>query len=143
MIVKQCEDCERKGKKVYCNRCTLRADYFDVSSYDRSNINDQTDRGQIELRIKAYTWNDVLEYIRNNFFDNRSKNDLNINCEKDYAYIEEKHAEQVKLDSSSNAGARELEKENLMGFKVYFIDRDKLLESQTLKDRDVYDLTSV
>jgi hypothetical protein len=26
---------------------------------------------------------------------------------------------------------------------VYFIDRDKLLDSQTLKDRDMYDLTSV
>ena len=143
MIVQQCEDCERKGKKVYCNSCTLRADYFDVYSYGRSNINDQSDRGQVELRIKAYTWNDVLEYLRNNFFDNRSKNDLNINCEKDYAYIEEKQAEQVKLDSSCNAGARELEKENLMGFKVYFIDRDKLIESQTLKERDVYDLTRV
>ena len=39
-------------------------------------------------RIKAYTWNDVLNFVKNKYFKENS--DLNINCEKDFAYIERK-----------------------------------------------------
>jgi hypothetical protein len=91
--------------------------------------------------IKAYTWNDVIEYIKNNFFGNRSRSDLNINCEKDYAYIEEKLDVQVRPDGAINV-VNQSGKKNLLGFKVYLIDRDSLVQSQIFKDRNVYDLTS-
>ena len=48
-------------------------------------------------RIKAYTWSDVLNFVKNKYFQENS--DLNINCEKDFAYIEKKALRDV---SSSN-----------------------------------------
>jgi hypothetical protein len=141
MIVQQCEECAKKGKKVYCNRCTLRADYFHVHGYGSGNIDGLLNGNQSELIIKAYTWNDVIEYIKNIFFGNRFRTDLNINCEKDYAYIEEKPDVQVRPDGAINV-VNQSGKKNQLGFKVYLIDRDNILESQTFKDRNVYDLTS-
>ncbi|HEY7111091.1 MAG TPA: hypothetical protein VH415_16815 [Nitrososphaeraceae archaeon] len=79
---------------------------------------------QLEPIIKAYTWNDVIEYIISRFFNNYSRTELNINCEKDFAFVEEKPNVQGKTD--------------LMGFKVYLIDRD----NRNLNDRNLHDLTS-
>jgi hypothetical protein len=141
MIVQQCEECAKKGKKVYCNCCTLRADYFHVHGYGSGNIDGLPSGKQIELIIKAYTWNDVIEYIKNIFFGNPSRTDLNINCEKDYAYIEEKRDVQGRPHGAINV-VNQSGKKNLLGFKVYLIDRDNILQSQTFKDRKVYDLTS-
>jgi hypothetical protein len=140
MIVQQCEECAKKGKKVYCNCCTLRADYFHVHGYGSGNIDGLRNGKQIELIIKAYTWNDVIEYIKNIFFGNPSGTDLNINCEKDYAYIEEKRDVQGRPHGAINV-VNQSGKKNLLGFKVYLIDRDNILQSQTFKDRNVYDLT--
>jgi hypothetical protein len=140
MIVQQCEECAKKGKKVYCNCCTLRADYFHVHGYGSGNIDGLPSGKQIELIIKAYTWNDVIEYIKNIFFGNPSRTDLNINCEKDYAYIEEKRDVQGRPHGAINV-VNQSGKKNLLGFKVYLIDRDNILQSQTFKDRNVYDLT--
>lgn len=141
MIVQQCEECAKKGKKVYCNCCTLHADFFHVHGYGSGNIDGLPNGNQIELMIKAYTWNDVIEYVKNNFFDNRPRSDLNINCEKDYAYIEEKPDVQVRPDGAINV-VNQSGKKNLLGFKVYLIDRDSLSQSQTFKGQNVYDLTS-
>lgn len=141
MIVEQCEECAKKGKKIYCNYCTLHADFFHVYGYGSGNIDGLPNGNQIELIIKAYTWNDVIEYIKNVFFGNRSRSDLNINCEKDYAYIEEMPDVQIRPDAAINF-VNQSGKKNLLGFKVYLIDRDSLLQPQTLKDRDVCDLTS-
>jgi hypothetical protein len=139
MIVQQCEECAKKGKKAYCNCCTLRADYFHVHGYGSRSTDGLPNGSQIELIIKAYTWNDVIEYIKNTFFGTRSRTDLNINCEKDYAYIEENV--QVRPDGAINY-VRQSGKKNVFGFKIYLINSDDLLQSQTFKDLNVYDLTS-
>ena len=138
MIVQQCEECAKKGKKAYCNCCTLRADYFHVLGYGSSNIDGLPNGTQIELMIKAYTWSDVIEYIKNTFFGTRSRTDLTINCEKDYAYIEEDM--RVRPDGAINY-IRQSEKKNVFGFKMFLIDRDDQLQSNTFKDLNVYDLT--
>jgi hypothetical protein len=44
--------------------------------------------GQPTDRIKAYTWHDAIEYVKYNYFEKKSKENLNINCEKDFAYLE-------------------------------------------------------
>ena len=59
-----------------------------MSTNTKSNTN-RFDKGRIIGRIKAYVWHDVIEYVKNNLLLNGSTN-LNINCEKDFAYIDEK-----------------------------------------------------
>jgi hypothetical protein len=124
MIIQQCAECAMKGKKVYCKCCTLRADYFRIQGYGNSKMASKPYGNQLEPIIKAYTWNDVIEYIISRFFNNYSRTELNINCEKDFAFVEEKPIVQGKTD--------------LMGFKVYLIDRD----NRNLNDRNLHDLTS-
>src|SRR5207302_1508480 len=60
--------------------------------------------------VKAYSWHDAIEHIKDNFFHNRNEN-LNINCEKDFAYLEEKH-ESIIGDNRDKG-------ENLFGFAIY------------------------
>jgi hypothetical protein len=136
MIIQQCENCAKKGKNVYCNNCTKKADYFDIYSYDSST---RSDKGHIIGRIKAYTWHDALEYIKDNFFDDCNKSNLNINCEKDFAYLEEIAAEQNTINSSKGKSQRE----NKLGYKVYLINEDKSFASPTFKDSIFWDLTTV
>lgn len=135
MIIQQCEKCAIKGKKVYCNRCTLRADYFQIQSYGSSNMESKPFGNQ--LIIKAYTWNDVIEYIISRFFHNYSRTDLNINCEKDFAFVEEKPNVQGKTNDPIN-NILESIKMNQVGFKVYLIDR----ENANFNDRNLHDLTT-
>jgi hypothetical protein len=85
MIEQQCDNRNNKGKNIYCNRCIKVADYFDVYKYQASRF----DKGRLIGRINAYVWHDVIEYVKNNLLLNGSTN-LNINCEKDFAYIDEK-----------------------------------------------------
>jgi len=81
MINKQCDNCAKKGKNFYCNSCDITPEFFDIYSYYTNITSDNSLIG----RIKAYTWHDVLEYIRNNFFYGLSSG-LNIDCDKDFAY---------------------------------------------------------
>lgn len=85
-IILQCEKCRQISKKTYCGECKKSIDYFEVFEYNGETIVPES-REPIE-RIKAYTWNDVLNFVRNKYFEENS--DLNINCEKDFAYIEKK-----------------------------------------------------
>ena len=85
-IILQCEKCRQISKKTYCGECKKSIDYFEVFEYNDETIVTES-REPIE-RIKAYTWNDVLNFVRNKYFEENS--DLNINCEKDFAYIEKK-----------------------------------------------------
>jgi hypothetical protein len=85
-IILQCEKCRQISKKAYCGECKKSIDYFEVFEYNDETIVPES-REPIE-RIKAYTWNDVLNFVRNKYFEENS--DLNINCEKDFAYIEKK-----------------------------------------------------
>lgn len=135
MIVQQCDNCAKRGKKAYCNNCILKPDYFDVFRYDTGS--DRFGKGSKKLRIKAYTWSGVLEYVKNNFFDDISRNNLNINCEKDFAYLEEKSSG-ADLD---NNPVKELEKGPSLGYKVYLIDKDEIPEHSTVKADKFCDLT--
>ena len=85
-IILQCEKCKQISKKTYCGECKKSIDYFEVFEYNDETIVPES-REPIE-RIKAYTWNDVLNFVRNKYFEENSE--LHINCEKDFAYIEKK-----------------------------------------------------
>jgi hypothetical protein len=136
MIMQQCEICTKKGKNVYCNNCIKKADYFDVYSYDSST---RFDKGDIKGRIKAYTWHDVLEYIKDNFFNDHIKDNLNINCEKDFAYLEEMATEQNITSSSTEKS----QGESKLGYKVYLINEEKSFGSPAFTHSNFWDLTTV
>ncbi len=85
-IILQCEKCRQISKKTYCEECKKSIDYFEVFEYNNETTVPMT-REPIE-RIKAYTWSDVLNFVKNKYFQENSN--LNINCEKDFAYIEKK-----------------------------------------------------
>jgi hypothetical protein len=85
-IIKQCEECNGIGKSVYCNNCIKSIDFFEVFRY--KNTNNRFVDGESIDEIKAYTWHDAIEFIKNNFYPDWQ--DLDINCEKEFAYIEEK-----------------------------------------------------
>lgn len=137
MIVQQCEGCMVKGKKAYCSNCNLKADYFEVYSYNR--ISDRFGKGTLKLKIKAYTWNDVLDHIKSNFFNDTSEEGFNINCEKDFAYIEVNPSQSQQV--VGGGALKTSKKGNQFGFKVYLIDYDKLIESPPVEDRNFFDLT--
>jgi hypothetical protein len=124
VIEQQCENCSKKGKNVYCNNCIKIAEYFDVFKYRIDN--DSNGRfgkgGQPTDRIKAYTWHDAIEYVKCNYFEKKSKENLNINCEKDFAYLEE-------IDNN----------ENLLGYSIYL--NKEGVKSSLLRDEDFCDLT--
>ena len=80
-------------------------------------------KGQPIDRIKAYTWHDAIEYVKYNYFEKKSKENLNINCEKDFAYLEE-------IDNN----------ENLLGYSIY-LNKEVGVKSSLLRDEDFCDLT--
>jgi hypothetical protein len=129
-IIQQCENCGKEGNKnIYCTNCIKSADYFDIYRYE--NEYDRFSRGTIIGRIKAYTWHDAIEYTKSNYFHNQSKN-FNINCEKDFAYVEE-NTESTAMENNG--------KENRLGYKLYLNkERDKS-ESSSIKDENLWDLT--
>lgn len=85
-IILQCEKCRQISKKNYCEECKKSVDYFEVFEYNNEITVPETK--EPNERIKAYTWSDVLNFVKNKYFQENS--DLNINCEKDFAYIEKK-----------------------------------------------------
>ncbi len=94
-IILQCEKCRQISKKTYCGECKKSIDYFEVFEINKEAAIDHETREPIE-RIKAYTWSDVLNFVKNKYF--QEETDLNINCEKDFAFIEKK----TLPDPSSN-----------------------------------------
>lgn len=131
MINKQCDNCAKEGKNFYCNECDKTAEFFDVYSYDI----DKTSKKSLIGRFKAYTWHDVLEYIRYDFFHGLS-GDLNQDCEKDFAYIERKLSDQ----STANRRTEKAYSENPIGYKIY-LNKDKKSMEDTPKVGGFWDLT--
>jgi hypothetical protein len=123
VIEQQCENCIKKGKNIYCNNCIKVAEYFEVFKYSIDNNNKRFDKSQPTDRIKAYTWHDAIEYIKCNYFEKKSRENLNINCEKDFAYLEE-------IDNN----------ENLLGYSIY-LNKEVGVKSSLLRDEDFCDLT--
>jgi hypothetical protein len=131
-ITRQCANCSKEGKNSYCNDCTKSADYFDVYKYEDNN-NNRISKGKMIGRIKAYTWHDAIEYVKNSLFHDRTKK-FNIDCEKDFAYVEEEDID------STITGDRNKEKETMLGFKLYLNKEEDKSES-SFKDENFWDLT--
>jgi len=132
VIIKQCHDCSVKGKNFYCNSCDKTAESFDIYSYHTNRMSENSLIG----RVKAYTWHDVLEYIKNNFFYDLS-GELNIDCEKDFAYIEKKLSENV----STNVSNDKLSSEQPIGYKIFLNKDDSTPLVTTSNSVDFWDLT--
>ena len=131
MITKQCDNCAPKGKNFYCNACDKKAELFYIYSYYINRFSENTLMG----RMKAFTWHDVLEYVKNNFFHNPS-GELDINCEKNFAYIEEKLSHNCHITEALNKSDRN----HPTGYKIY-LNKDNESIDDTPKG-DFWDLTS-
>jgi hypothetical protein len=84
--------------------------------------------------MKAFTWHDVLEYVRNNFF-HKASDELDINCEKNFAYIEEKLSHKL----SSNRSTDKSDHNYPIGYKIY-LNKDNESIDDTPKG-EFWDLT--
>lgn len=84
-IIKQCLKCKDIGKKMYCKDCEKSIDYFEIFENMYEN-NNNTNIPTLIHTIKAYTWNDVIIFIKDKYF--KEQKDLVIDCEKDFAYLE-------------------------------------------------------
>ncbi|ALI35587.1 hypothetical protein NMY3_01383 [Candidatus Nitrosocosmicus oleophilus] len=128
-IILQCEKCRQISKKTYCGECKKSIDYFEVFEYNDETIVTES-REPIE-RIKAYTWNDVLNFVRNKYFEENSE--LNINCEKDFAYIEKK-----ALQNTSNMNSM-IDKS---GYRI-FLNKDipTILDNSSRPGKLITDIT--
>ena len=128
-IILQCEKCRQISKKTYCEECKKSIDYFEVFEYNDETIVTES-REPIE-RIKAYTWNDVLNFVRNKYFEENSE--LNINCEKDFAYIEKK-----ALQNTSNMNSM-IDKS---GYRI-FLNKDipTILDNSSRPGKLITDIT--
>ena len=134
-IIRQCANCSKEGKNFYCSNCTKSADYFDVYKYEDNN--NRISKGKVTGRIKAYTWHDAIEYVKNSLFHDRTKK-FNIDCEKDFAYVEEENID------STIIGDRNKEKETMLGFKLYLSNEEEGEENKSessLKGENFWDLT--
>ena len=132
MIIKQCHDCAQKGKNIYCNICDKTAESFDIYSYYANRRSENSLIG----RMKSYTWHDVLEYIKNNFFYDLS-GELNIDCEKDFAYIEKKLSENV----SSNISNEKSSSKHPVGYKIFLNKEDTARLVPSTNSGNFWDLT--
>jgi hypothetical protein len=131
-IIQQCANCSKEGKNFYCSNCTKSADYFDVYKYEDNN--NRISKGKMIGRIKAYTWHDAIEYVKNSLFHDRTKK-FNINCEKDFAYVEEEDIDSIIT------GARNKEKETMLGFKLYLNKEEEEKSESSFKGQNFWDLT--
>ena len=132
-IIQQCEECAKKGKNSYCNICEKSMDYFDVYKYNNDEKNRYSDGEAIGI-IMAFTWHDAIEFIKNNFYDN--KENLDINCEKEFAYIE------GKTDSHSvDMGNRNFERPS---YKIYLNNGERKESKKSPLDLKwhVWDITT-
>lgn len=85
-IIKQCLKCNPMGKKIYCKDCEKSTDYFEV--FENVSEDNHHDAPLLIHTIKAYTWNDVIRFVRDKYFE--AQNDPIIDCEKDFAYLQRK-----------------------------------------------------
>ncbi len=131
MINRQCDNCAKQGKNFYCNACDKTADFFDIYSY---YIN-RTSKNSLIGGFKAYTWHDVLEFIRYNFFHDPS-DELKVDCEKEFAYIERKLSNQI----TANHSMEKEYSEDPLGYKIY-LNKDKKLIEDEPKVGGFWDLT--
>jgi hypothetical protein len=85
------------------------SDFFDIYRY--KNVENRFDKGRLIWRIKAYSWQEATKYVKNRFFAHMSKQKLNINCEKDFVYIEGNSYQYPAVDIKERQG-------NFVGYKI-------------------------
>jgi hypothetical protein len=142
MIIQQCDRCNKKGKRVYCDSCNKVADYFDVYSY----IDRHSNNMKLVGTIKAYTWHESVEYIKNTLFTDYDKKDLTINCEKEFAFVEKSKPmisnKKQKIGDDNNNKDDIVSEEDLMGYKIYLSKANKINEPLFVEGKNNFrDLT--
>jgi hypothetical protein len=130
-IIHQCEDCTKKGKNVYCSNCKKSIDYFDVYEYNNEIKNRYSDGEAIGV-IKAFTWHDAIEFIKVNFFGD--KKNLDINCEKEFAYIEGKIGSSLIDNGNRNLA---------LSYKIYLNNEEKTEFKELSRNLRVWDTTTI
>lgn len=141
MIIQQCDRCNKKGKMVYCDSCNKVADYFDVYGY----IDRHSNNMKLVGTIKAYTWHESVEYIKNTLFTDYDKKDLTINCEKEFAFVEKSKPmisnKKQKIGDDNNKDDM-VSEEELMGYKIYLSKANKINEPLFVEGKNNFrDLT--
>ncbi|HET7147704.1 MAG TPA: hypothetical protein VFI73_04320 [Candidatus Nitrosopolaris sp.] len=131
MIIQQCDRCIEKGKNAYCDRCVKSSDYYDLYRYSEGQEN-RFMKGKMIGTIKAYTWHDAIQHIKDNFFHNCGEN-LNVNCEKDFAYLEAK-PESIVSDNKST--------KNPLGYTIYLNNEGNVSGSLSSLKENFWDLTA-
>ena len=108
-------------------------DYFDVYKYNNDEKNRYSEGEAIGI-IKAFTWHDAIQFIKNNFYGN--KENLDINCEKEFAYIEGK-----PISHPVDNGNRNFERPS---YKIYLNNGErKVLKNSPLNlNWQVWDTTT-
>jgi len=124
----------RKEKTLIAINVVKSGDYYDVYKYAEDKES-HFRKGKMIGTIKAYTWHDAIEHIKDNFFHNCSEN-LNINCEKDFAYLEEK-PESIVRDDRDNAAA-----EKPHGYTIYLNNEGTESGSLSSLKENFWDLTA-
>jgi hypothetical protein len=76
-------ECKEAGKKMYCKDCEKSIDYFEVFE------NNQSKTTTLIHIIKAYTWNDVIKFVKDKYF--KDQDNLLIDCEKEFAFLEKQN----------------------------------------------------
>lgn len=88
-IITQCSECKEIGKKMYCKDCEKSVDYFEVFENNQSNTT------TLIHIIKAYTWNDVIKFVKEKYF--KDQNNLIIDCEKEFAFLKKQNKSDTLL----------------------------------------------
>jgi hypothetical protein len=128
-IIKQCVKCKEVGKKMYCNDCEKSIDYFEIFE---DMFDDNHDKISTLIHtIKAYTWNDVITFVKDEYFED--KNDLVIDCEKEFAYIE-RHAKSDTVLTNSSKQSR--------SYKIFLKNENDIdFHKKTSVSNELIDLT--
>jgi hypothetical protein len=135
-IIKQCEECYKIGTNIYCNNCIKSIDFFDVFRY--KNSDKRFVDGESIGKIKAYTWHDAIEFIKNNFYNDQ--HNLDINCEKEFAYVEEKTTISNPISSKNDN-----KKKDYVSYKIYLnkeVNNESNLSSFE-ENKNVWDTTII
>ena len=129
VIVKQCVKCKEISKKMYCNNCEKSIDYFEVFE---DTIGDNHEKKSILVHtIKAFTWNDAIQFVKNEYF--KDQNDLVIDCEKEFAYLERN----TELDTYLANSVKQSR-----SYKIFLKNEDKVdLDKNASVSNMVIDLT--
>ena len=135
-IIKQCTECRVVGKKMYCENCEKTVEYFEVFENvvgnNQNNPNNQNNKTTLIHTIKAFTWNDAIQFIKAKYF--KDQNNLIIDCEKEFAYLERQTGSNNQL---SNSG------EQLTSYKIYLKNENELSFHKNSIASNMIDLTTI